>query len=200
MVFKFRENTGKSVYLEALQNAIMLTGHTVITSEISLGAILSCIYICVGELKKVLEEAMKNGYVVLKLVKVIVVGPAGVGKTCLIYLLLGKDPPDKRSSTGCAEQSIRVIRIGKEGEEWSEISTKEFIAEAVPILYEDLKRKGKSMDELAEEIGLGKVGTQKRTGMGKKERKKERRKNHYLVWGKWAAMTVNLLKQHTEML
>ena len=88
-----------------------------------------------------LEEAMKEGYVVVKLVKVIVVGPAGVGKTCLIYLLLSKPPPDKRHSTGCAERSIRVIRIGKEGEEWSEIPTEEFmkmIAEAVPILYSEL--------------------------------------------------------------
>ena len=139
----------------------MLTGHTVITSEISLGAILSCIYICVGESKKFLEEAMKNGYVVVKLVKVIVVGPAGVGKTSLIYLLLGKDPPDKRHSTGCAERSIRVIRIGKEGEGWSEISTKEFIrmiAEAVPILYKELKRKGKSMDELAEVLSALRQG------------------------------------------
>ena len=73
-----------------------------------------------------LDEAMKKGYVEVKLVKVIVVGPAGVGKTCLIYLLLSKPPPDKRHSTGCAERSIRVIRIGKEGEEWSEISTEEF--------------------------------------------------------------------------
>ena len=92
---------------------------------------------------------MKKGFVVVKLVKVIVVGPAGVGKTCLIYLLLSKPPPDKRHSTGCAERSIRVIRIGKEGEEWSEEFQK-IIAEAVPILCEDLKKKGKDIVGLAE--------------------------------------------------
>ena len=95
---------------------------------------------------------MKKGYVVVKLVKVIVVGPAGVGKTCLILLLLSKPPPDKRNSTGCAERSIRVIRIGKEGKEWSEISKEDFqkiIAEAVPILCEDLKKKGKDIGGLA---------------------------------------------------
>ncbi|CAI8056200.1 Espin [Geodia barretti] len=110
---------------------------------------------------KYLEEAMKKGYVVVKLVKVIVVGPAGVGKTCLIYLLLGKDPPDKRHSTGCAERSIRVIRIGKEGEEWSEISTEEFmkmIAEAVPILYSELTAKTEhpeEEDKMEEEVSGG---------------------------------------------
>ena len=63
------------------------------------------------------------------------------------YLLLCKSPPslEERHSTGCAERAIRVIYMGKEGDKWSEISTKEFqdmIAEAVPILYDDLKAKG----------------------------------------------------------
>ena len=100
----------------------------------------------------VLKEAMEKGYVYVMLVKVIVEGPAGVGKTSLLYLLLGKAPPEERNSTGCAERAIRVIRVGKEGEEWSEISTKEFqemIAEAVPILCEQLKTRGKGMNELA---------------------------------------------------
>ncbi|CAI8006236.1 hypothetical protein GBAR_LOCUS4611, partial [Geodia barretti] len=94
---------------------------------------------------------MKQGFVNVTLVKVIVEGPAGVGKTCVIYLLLSKSPPKERHSTGCAERAIRVIRVGKEGGEWNEISTKEFqemIAEAVPILYEDLRAKGKGMEEL----------------------------------------------------
>ena len=74
----------------------------------------------------------------------LVVGPAGVGKTCLLYLLLGRDPPDTRTSTGCAERAIRVIRIAQESGEWSEISTKEFeeiIAEAVPVLCQELEAK-----------------------------------------------------------
>ena len=94
---------------------------------------------------------MKQGYVVVTLVKVIVEGPAGVGKTSVIYLLLGKPPPDQRHSTGCAERAIRVIRIGKEGEEWNEISPKEFeemIAEAVPILYKELQAKGIGLEKL----------------------------------------------------
>ena len=106
---------------------------------------------------------MRKGYVNVTLVKVIIEGPAGVGKTCLMYLLLGKSPPspEQRHSTGCAERAVRVIRVGKEGEKWSEISRKAFqemIAEAVPILYQELKAKGKGMDKLAKVLsGLGSV-------------------------------------------
>ena len=91
-----------------------------------------------------LNEAMKHGHVYVTLVKVIVEGPAGVGKTSLMHLLLNKPPPQDRHSTGCAERSIRVIRVGKEGGEWNEISAEEFekmIAEAVPVLYRQLRVK-----------------------------------------------------------
>ena len=118
---------------------------------------------------------MKLGFVHVSLVKVTVVGPAGVGKTCLKYLLLSKSPPspEDRTSTGCAERAIRVIRVGKEGEKWSEMTSKELqemIAEAVPILYEELKEKGMGMSKLDEvlttlvgemcerEVGKGVVG------------------------------------------
>ena len=90
------------------------------------------------------SEAMKHGHVNVNVVKVIVKGSAGVGKTCLTHLLLDKPPPQERQSTGCAERSIRVIRVGKEGGKWNEISTNEFqkiIAEAVPVLYKELERR-----------------------------------------------------------
>ena len=110
-----------------------------------------------------LREAMKKGHVHVKLMKVIIEGPAGVGKTCLMYLLLGKSPPspEQRHSTGCAERAVQVIHVGKEGEMWSEISRKEFqemIAEAVPILHEELKAKGKGIKDLDDVLsGLGSV-------------------------------------------
>ena len=127
---------------------------------------------------------MKKGYVNVTLVKVIIEGPAGVGKTCLMYLLLSKSPPspEQRRSTGCAERAVRVIRVGKEGEKWSEISEKDFqkmIAEAVPILYQELKAKGKGMEKLANVLsGLGNVegevgGEREREGEVGGEREKE---------------------------
>ena len=121
--------------------------------------------------REFLRGATKKGYVYVTLVKVIIEGPAGVGKTCLMYLLLGKSPPSsgKRHSTGCAERAIRVIRVGKEGEKWYEISTNEFqemIAEAVPILYEELKAKGQEVDDLSG-LGSGEVEGEDKVGGGK---------------------------------
>ena len=105
------------------------------------------------ESSEFLRSAMKRGYVDTTLVKALVVGPAGVGKTSLLSLLLGRAPPETRSSTGCAERAVRVVRIGTESGSWSEISTREFqemIAEAVPVLYQELRAKGKGIDKLAE--------------------------------------------------
>ena len=129
-----------------------------------------------------LSEAMKHGHVNVNVVKVIVKGSAGVGKTCLTHLLLDKPPPQERQSTGCAERSIRVIRVGKEGGEWNEISTNEFqkiIAEAVPVLYKELDRSRRQRKRLADvdkvlpnqeleeekkEVG-NEVGTEKQVGV-----------------------------------
>ena len=110
-------------------------------------------------------EAMKDGYVNVSLVKVIVEGSAGVGKTCLLNLLLKRPPPEKRHSTGVAERAIRVIRVWKESGEWNEISTEEFqkmIAEVVPVLYQELtdKKQGKEEENevLSELINKEEVG------------------------------------------
>ena len=89
--------------------------------------------------------------------KALVVGPAGVGKISLLSLLLGRAPPETRSSTGCAERAVRVVRIGTESGNWSEISTREFqemIAEAVPVLYKELQAKGKEIEKLAEVLSM----------------------------------------------
>ena len=118
------------------------------------------------EAEQFLQDAMKQGYVHVSIVKVTVVGPAGVGKTCLKYLLLSKTPPTpgQRTSTGCAERPIQVIRIGKEGEEWKEIDEAEFekiIAEAVPILCERLKKSGKGLGgvlNVLSQVGGGEGG------------------------------------------
>ena len=140
-----------------------------------------------------LSEAMKHGHVNVNVVKVIVKGSAGVGKTCLTHLLLDKPPPQERQSTGCAERSIRVIRVGKEGGEWNEISTNEFqkiIAEAVPVLYKELERRRRkrkrpadvdevlSNQELEEEkMEVGnEMGTEEQVGVKASSSREEGRK------------------------
>ena len=56
--------------------------------------------------------------------KCLILGAAGVGKTHLKHLLLKKDPPDKRVSTGLADNPVRAISFtltgvgGQEEDEW----------------------------------------------------------------------------------
>lgn len=92
---------------------------------------------------------MRCGFVNVSIVKVLVVGPSGVGKTSLIYLLLSKPPPHLRTSTGCAERPVQVIRISGEGGKWEEIDLKKMVAEAVPVLCERL---GKMKNEMSDKV------------------------------------------------
>ena len=52
---------------------------------------------------------MKQGYVEVSIIKCLLLGTAGVGKTCLLHLLLDMLPPSLRQSTGCIEQAIRAV-------------------------------------------------------------------------------------------
>ena len=52
---------------------------------------------------------MAKGYVETSITKCLIIGAAGVGKTHLKHLLLKKDPPEQRTSTGLAENPVRTI-------------------------------------------------------------------------------------------
>ena len=54
---------------------------------------------------------MKEGYIEVSIIKCLLLGMAGVGKTCLLHLLLGMLPPHLRQSTACIEQAIRAICV-----------------------------------------------------------------------------------------
>ena len=54
---------------------------------------------------------MKQGYIEVSIIKCLLLGTAGVGKTCLLHLLLGMLPPQLRQSTACIEQAIRAICV-----------------------------------------------------------------------------------------
>ena len=101
------------------------------------------------ESQRFLEEAMKYGFVNVSVVKVVIVGTAGVGKTCLYYLLLSKRPPkpEDRTSTECAQRPVRVMQVGGKDGKWEEVDLKEVLAEAVPILCKRLKQDQPKSDE-----------------------------------------------------
>ena len=80
----------------------------------------------------------------------LLVGSTDVGKTSLLYLLLGKDPQYQKF--GFCEQIIKVVCINESGE-WKELSKYEFqdmIVEAVSVLHEKLNSTGKGIDNLTE--------------------------------------------------
>ena len=52
---------------------------------------------------------MIKGYVETSVTKCLILGAAGVGKTHLKHLLLKKDPPQQRVSTGLADNPVRAI-------------------------------------------------------------------------------------------
>ena len=98
--------------------------------------------------KKLLEEAMKEGYINASFLKIIFTGAGGVGKTHAVCLLRGVDPPDPnhRQSTDCATKAITLrIRVGFiNGEKWEEIDIekrKKIIAEGICQARESFKHK-----------------------------------------------------------
>ena len=66
---------------------------------------------------------MSKGYVETSVTKCLILGAAGVGKTHLKHLLLKKDPPEQRVSTGLADNPVRAISfslavVGQEEDDW----------------------------------------------------------------------------------
>ena len=91
--------------------------------------------------EKFFQEAMRDGYIEITEVKCLLVGPAGVGKTYLKFLLLSKPPPSSRTSTGCRDRPVRVIRVSKLADQWKEIDLpllQAMIANSIPLLAKSL--------------------------------------------------------------
>ena len=74
--------------------------------------------------RRLYDEAMTRGYVETSVTKCLILGAAGVGKTHLKHLLLKKDPPEQRVSTGMADNPVRAISStlagvgGHEEDDW----------------------------------------------------------------------------------
>ena len=84
--------------------------------------------------KKLLDDALKEGFAEVMIVVCIIVGQPGVGKTHLKYLLLDKRPPHLRSSTICAETPVRIeirsvsgSRVQNIRGNWKEVSDEEML-------------------------------------------------------------------------
>jgi GTPase SAR1 family protein len=58
--------------------------------------------------KKLFQEAMQSGYVVLRTIVLLLIGVAGAGKTCFCHMLFDEPPPSLRVSTPLAKSSIRA--------------------------------------------------------------------------------------------
>ena len=84
--------------------------------------------------KRLLDEAMKAGFVGVTIIVCVVLGQPGVGKTCIKYLLLDQRPPHLRSSTICAETPLRIeikrmseARIQTVKGNWKEVKGEEML-------------------------------------------------------------------------
>eukprot|EP00731_Ephydatia_muelleri_P038873 Em0959g1a len=56
------------------------------------------------------KDALKDGSVSAKVMKILIIGAAGVGKTHLFHLLLNQAPPEVRHSTPVMEKPVQVIQ------------------------------------------------------------------------------------------
>ena len=73
------------------------------------------------QLLKGLKESISN----VRNNTFVIIGAAGSGKTSTMALMMGRDPPKRRTSTGCTTSPVRgmtTTRISKSGQRWKIIS------------------------------------------------------------------------------
>eukprot|EP00731_Ephydatia_muelleri_P012522 Em0006g1416a len=88
------------------------------------------------------EEAMTKGYVETSVTKCLILGAAGVGKTHLKHLLLKKDPPQQRVSTGLADNPVRAISfslagVGGQEDDWFVVDDDQALLKVVGATIRD---------------------------------------------------------------
>ena len=85
--------------------------------------------------KELLSTAMEDGFVVATIIKILIIGSPGAGKTGVRQLLLGMPPPEKRSSTPLAIGASQAIAEKQDGQiVWKEVDTNtllDILAEAI---------------------------------------------------------------------
>ena len=104
------------------------------------------------------EEAMAKGYVETSITKCLIIGAAGVGKTHLRHLLLKKDPPKQRTSTGLADNPVRTISCslvdtGEQEDDWFVVEDTQALINAIGRTIRSDKHVGASViDQLSTDI------------------------------------------------
>ena len=88
--------------------------------------------------KQIYEQEMKKGFIELDLDKVLLFGIAGSGKTCVLHLLLGRDPPTTRNSTPLLKRPIEVKFLDVSGKEWSDCTPHELRETVAKIIQSRL--------------------------------------------------------------
>ena len=97
--------------------------------------------------KEIFENALLLGFVYHYLCKVIIIGPAGAGKTHVKTLLLDQPPPAVRHSTPCAERPTRVrsvshMKVMAECGDWLKVNQGkmlDLVGNTLPQLREQFK-------------------------------------------------------------
>ena len=125
--------------------------------------------------EKLYADAMKNGCVERKVIKCLIIGAAGVGKTSIKHLLLNKPLPKKRESTGVIENPAVAVSISRDvsisraimkpDDSWDMVDNDEkltkMIAELIktgvatlPVTSQDMSKSAGTTPKLVVEEGL----------------------------------------------
>ena len=93
-------------------------------------------------LRKIYDEALAKGYVETSVIKCLIIGAAGVGKTHLKHLLFGTDPPKKRVSTGLADNPVRAMSFSRVGinineDDWVMVQSDEDLMHIIGKMIKD---------------------------------------------------------------
>ena len=92
------------------------------------------------------------GSVKHKVIKCIIVGAAGVGKTSIKHLLLNKKLPEKRRSTGVAENPARAVSISQaimttDDNSWYVVDSDENLIKMIAEMIKTEAHNGKPQEE-----------------------------------------------------
>ena len=106
------------------------------------------------ESQRLLEEALSHGFFDVSIIFSIVVGPAGVGKTLLKFLLMDRKRQGGRNSTSCAEAPVQIQvrtvsaeQFLKLGSKWREVSAEKMLPLIAKYIRSMSVKKGEDVPE-----------------------------------------------------